>query len=258
MKTIEDYAKVGKNHNIMDALVLLTKAYISQCGISLGYRTVVYNATESWLERLAWTDLPLSEMARKEPLVCVMPYITSEYDPEIYDEYDITGMNNKELMDCCRQIIQEKIFDDDTLEVLCSGLLDESDKIRNLPREIDVTTSDGTVLHGILTKQNCSGTHLTMLSPYRDVALMKCELVRDGKELLLEGYKDYQRLYKMEDEIRALYPQYIEELQKREKESSRAMHCAFRFVYGKYTDDTVLVNPERLFRDWFGLEIFDK
>ena len=61
---IESYAKRAENHDVMDALVLLTKAYIDQCGISLGYRTVIYCAAEQWLERLAWLDLPLSEMAR--------------------------------------------------------------------------------------------------------------------------------------------------------------------------------------------------
>ena len=29
MKTVEEYAKAGEHHDIMDALTLLTKAYIS-------------------------------------------------------------------------------------------------------------------------------------------------------------------------------------------------------------------------------------
>lgn len=39
---IESYAKKGENHNVMSAITLLTKAYIDQCGVSLGYRTVIY------------------------------------------------------------------------------------------------------------------------------------------------------------------------------------------------------------------------
>ena len=256
MKTIEGYAEMGKNHDIMEALVLLTKAYISQCGISLGFRTVVYDAAEPWLERLAWINLPLSEMARKEPLVCVMPYITSEYDPEIYDEYDITGMDKEELLDCCKQIIQEGTFDEATLEVLCWGILKGKEETMTLSQKIVVTAPDGTILNGVLSEQRCSGTYMTMTSPFNDVGILKCELVRDARELLLEGYKDYQRLYKMEDEIRALYPQYIDELQKRDKDSSWAKHCAFRSVYGKITNGKVLVAPEKLFREWFGLVIY--
>ena len=121
VETIEDFAKRGEQHNVMDALTLLTKAYISQCGISLGFRTVVYCAAEAWKERLAWLDLPLSDMARKKPLVCVMPYITTDYAPEVYDVYDICGLDKEELLSCCRQIILEKAFDLETLEVLCWG-----------------------------------------------------------------------------------------------------------------------------------------
>ena len=123
MKTFEEYAKQGESHDVMDALKLLTQAYISQCGISLGNRTIVYNAPEAWQERLTRMNLPLSEMARKKVLVEVMPYITSEYVPEIYDKYDISGMSQDELIEGCRQIIQEDIFDEATMEVLCWGIL---------------------------------------------------------------------------------------------------------------------------------------
>lgn len=47
MKTIEEYARQGELHDVMDALKLLTQAYISQCGISLGNRTIVYDAAEA-------------------------------------------------------------------------------------------------------------------------------------------------------------------------------------------------------------------
>ena len=63
-------------------------------------------------------DLPLSEKARKLPLVELMPYITDEYVPEQYDKYDITGMSNEELLAGCREIIREKLFDDLTNEAL--------------------------------------------------------------------------------------------------------------------------------------------
>lgn len=123
MKTIEEYARQGEPHDVMDALKLLTQAYISQCGISLGNRTIVYNAAEAWQERLTRMNLPLSEMAQKKVLVEVMPYITSEYVPEEYDKYDISGMSQDELMEGCRQIIHENIFDEATIEVLCWGIL---------------------------------------------------------------------------------------------------------------------------------------
>ena len=41
-KVIEEYAKRGEQCDVMKALTLLTQAYISQCGISIGCRTVGY------------------------------------------------------------------------------------------------------------------------------------------------------------------------------------------------------------------------
>ena len=43
---IESYAKKGESHDVMSALTLLTKAYINQCGVSMGSRTVIYCAAE--------------------------------------------------------------------------------------------------------------------------------------------------------------------------------------------------------------------
>lgn len=119
----------------MKALRLLTEAYIDMCGISLGFRTVVYCAAEAWVERLAWLDLPLSEMARKEPLVCLMPHITDLYKPEIYDRYDIAGMGDPELLAACRRIIVEKTFDEATTEVLCWGILKATEEKEELSQE---------------------------------------------------------------------------------------------------------------------------
>lgn len=254
---IKKYAKLGEQHDVMDALILLTKAYISMCGISLGFRTVVYYAAESWLEKLAWMDQPLSEMARKKPLVCVMPYITSEYDPEYYDEYDITGMEDKELLSCCKQIIREKTFDETTNEVLCWGLLKATEEEKYLSLEIEATAPDGTLLKGILEKQERESTRITMISPYENLWISKYELVRDAKELLLAGYADYQRLHSMEDEIRALYPKYLEELKMRENESSWSKLCTFHNIYDPLIGETVLATPQKLLKEWFGLNIFN-
>ena len=252
---IESYAKRAENHDIMDALVLLTKAYIDQCGISLGNRTVIYCAAEQWLERLAWLDLPLSEMARKEALVTVMPHITSDYNPEIYDKYDITGMSEEELLSACDMIVRDKEFDEVTNEVLCWGLLKTVEEERRLEVEIETVASDGTLLKGILTQQNIGCTSVWMESPYDDVILSKNELLRDAREMMSQGYDDYQRLRGMETEVKALYPKYQEELAN--AESRREKWIAFKKVYGGLIGKTAIIAPEKLFRKWFGLEFFD-
>ena len=256
-KTIEEYALRGDHHDVMEALTLLTKAYIKMCGYSLGYRTIVYCAGEGWKERLAWLDLPLSEMARKEPLVTLMPNITNEYDPKIYDKYDISGMQEEELIDGCKQAINDKEFDEATIEVLCWGLMKTTEKKEVLSQEIEANAPDGTHLKGILTEQNCGCTSVTMTSPYNNLNALTIELVRDARDLLIKAYEDYQNLYKQEDKIRELFPKYQEILRKNKTESRWKKHMLFDKVYGQLVDDTVIVSPQKLFGEWFGLEFYD-
>ena len=255
MKTVEEYAKAGEHHDVMDALTLLTKAYISQCGISLGTRTVIYCAAEAWQERLAWLDLLLSKKARKEPFINLMPLITDEYDPEKYDRYDIAGMNEEELLSCCRMIAIENEFDEVTKEVLCWGLLKAVEEKERLEIEIETVASDGTLLKGILHEQEIGDTSVTMMSPYEDVYLVKRELCRDAKEILSQGYEDYQRLQTLEEEVRALHPQYLEELAK--EESNWKKMFVFRKVYKDLIGEIVISSPEDLFREWYGLKFYD-
>lgn len=257
MKTFEEYAKLGESHDVMDALTLLTKGYIKMCGYSLGYRTIVYCAGEAWLERLAWLDLPLSEMARKEPLVTLMPYITKEYNSEIYDEYDISGMNEEELIDGCKQAINDKEFDEVTIEVLCWGIMKVTEAKKELSQEIEANAPDGTHLKGILTEQRCGCTSVTMTSPYNNLIALTIELMRDASELLIKAYEDCQNLRRQEEKIRALYPLYQDELKKSKNASHWLKHLVFDKVYGQLVDDTVIVSPKQCFFEWFGLEFYD-
>lgn len=252
MKSIERYAKRGEQCDVMKALTLLTKAYINQCGVSLGCRTVIYCAAEGWQERLAWLDLPLSEIARKEPFVNLMPHISKEYVPEKYDEYDIAPLQDAELLNICTHMIRAKEFDQTTLEVMSWGIVKSIEEEKFLSQEIGVTAPDGTFLQGILIKQKCSGTWVLMIKPYCDIEISKSELVRDPRELLVDGYNDYNKLLKMEDQIRALYPQYLNRL--KECQTRWERHCAFDEVYGNLFDDMILY-PYSLIKNLFGLDI---
>jgi hypothetical protein len=239
----------------MKALTLLTQAYISMCGISLGYRTVVYCAAEPWQERLAWLDLPLSEKARKDPFVHLMPHISKEYVPEEYDDYDIIALDEEELLSVCSQMIRNKEFDETTMEVLCWGILKNTEEERWLSEEIEAIAPDGTMLKGILEKQNCGGTWMTMTEPY-ELNVAKHELVRDARELLLTAYLDYQRLHQLEDEIRALYPVYLTKLSKLKKDSNWERRRIYKDTYGKLLGDMVLVRTDKRLEEWFGLKIY--
>lgn len=253
---IESYAKKAENHDIMSALTLLTKAYIDQCGVSLGYRTVIYCAAEQWLERLAWLDLPLSEMARKEALVTVMPYITSDYDPEKYDDYDIAGMSDDERIDACVEMIRSGEYDELTNELLCWGILKAVNEELIIHKEIETVAPDGTLLKGILMDQSRASTSIVMKYPYSDVHLCKLELIRDAEAFMIQGYEDCKRIKGLESEIRALYPKYQEKLHELENESSRKKYLAFDDVYDELIGDVAVFCLEKLFNKWFGLEFF--
>ena len=257
IKTIEKLAKRGEQHDIMDALRLLTEAYISMCGISAGCRTVIFYAAQAFQERLAWMDLPLSEIARKNGLIEFMPYINSEYDPEIYDRYDIVAMDNEELLNCCQHIINEEEFDEPTTEVLCWGLLKATKEKDEVSQVIEATTSDGTVIKSDYYSQSCGSTFVAITSPHYFCASKK-ELIRNIDILLIEAYTDYQRLHNMENDVRALYLQYQEELAKCKVASEWEKRCAFRNVYSAIISKSIIVplSMVDLFHEWWGLEFY--
>lgn len=255
---IGNYLGKGAEIEVMEALRLLTEAYIQECGISLGYRTVVYNAAEEWQERLAGMDLPLSEMARKEPFINLMPHISKEYIPERYDKYDITGMSDEEMIDCCREIVEEQEFDENTLAVLCWGIQHRINREKFQPVMIEATAPDGTYLKGMLLHQRLAHTSITMLEPFKDTLLRVGELERDPKRLLIQGYQDYMGLLGKEDDIRRLYPTYQKELEKAivAGESTWKKRNIFRNVYGSLIGELTLADISGILESRFGLKFF--
>ena len=173
---------------------------------------------------------------------------------KISDDYDITAIENDELLRICLQEIKIKEFDNTTLDVISWGILKATEDEQWLSEEIEAIAPDGTMLKGVLEKQNCSGTWMTMSVPYSDLSITKHELIRNPRELLMTGYSDYRRLREMESKVRELYPVYLERISKLEKDSAWARHCVYKEVYGKLFDGMVL-NVESLIKEWWGLII---
>lgn len=258
METIEELAKRGEQHDVMDALRLLTKAYIEMCGISISYRTVVFYAAEKWQEKLAWLDLPLSETARKCGLIDFMPYINKQFADGGFERYDIAGMNKDERLDCCKQMIDEKAFDEQTLEVLCWGFW-ESLTSKDISQNLEATASDGTLLKGSLLTCVCGESYIEMTAPFKVcIYAIKHELIRNANELLVEVYNDCQKLHKMEDEARRLYLKYQAELEKVKNEKDYKKKEVFRKVYRAIVSETIILpsSIEDLFKEWWGLEFY--
>lgn len=105
------------------ALRLLTRAYISQCGVSIGMRTLVYTAAEEWSYwRLPLhPNNPLTPEQMDEPFVYQMPILCEDYKPELYDQYDIAGgFDEKALRRLC--IDEINYYDEDTMRAICWGI----------------------------------------------------------------------------------------------------------------------------------------
>lgn len=88
-------AEEGKRLPVMDAMRSLVRAYMDQCGLSETWATLYYCAAEGWQEDLAVSDLPLADKAREDPLIFFIREICDEYDPELYDEYDISWFRKR-------------------------------------------------------------------------------------------------------------------------------------------------------------------
>ena len=105
----------------VEAIRLLTLKYIEQCGVSLGMRTLYYNAAEAWQEILASTpNHPLAKPAEELMLYELMPMICEAYKPELYDKYDITYLDDDKLLALYEKA--QKDCDEQTAhEILCGN-----------------------------------------------------------------------------------------------------------------------------------------
>ena len=101
----------------VEAIRLLTLKYIEQCGVSLGMRTLYYNAAEAWQEILATTlNHPLQQITEELSLRKLMPLICEEYKPELHDKYAISYLNDDELMALYEEALKD--CDEETAEAL--------------------------------------------------------------------------------------------------------------------------------------------
>lgn len=117
-----ELAGKGKQMDVMRALYLLTDAYIDMCGVSLGARTVYYLAGEGWQHKLALSNHELSNDAKHEPLVCLFPLINKNYNPELYDKYDISPIDDSECINYAETLLRQNGRNEELVQALCAGI----------------------------------------------------------------------------------------------------------------------------------------
>lgn len=110
----------GRKMDPIHAMKLLTKMYIDNCGISLGDRTLAYDAGGGWLKKYIEDNPEQTEWNDFTSFVDVMPAICAEYDKELYDHYDIAPLPIEEERIYATSCV--KSIDIDTAAALCWGI----------------------------------------------------------------------------------------------------------------------------------------
>lgn len=119
---LKSYAKRADEIETTKALDILCDIYLTNCGISLGTRTVAENAIHYWIHRWQQEN---TQLPRYMGLYKVMALRSERYkeDKAFYDKYDVTILDADDLYRICMEMVDE-IHDDTARIALCAGVLD--------------------------------------------------------------------------------------------------------------------------------------
>jgi hypothetical protein len=105
---LREYACKGKKSmSLEDALHYITEMYMEQCGVSLGLRTVIYEAGEMLFEILLSDKEWKLKIGESDYLFEAMTFFHSEYTLEKYEDYDITYLSKEDRERCIDLVIEE-------------------------------------------------------------------------------------------------------------------------------------------------------
>ena len=114
------WAVAGRHLDPIDAMTRLAYMYLDHCGVSLGVRTIAYDAATEWLH--FYNDMHPDELKwdKDAPFCDVIPYLVEDCNKELLEKYDITYMEAEEEKDMAIEMLG--LYDDDTMKALFWGL----------------------------------------------------------------------------------------------------------------------------------------
>lgn len=117
---IEYYALREKEIEPTQALRILCRLYIENCGVSLGNRTVAENAMYFWKKRWKQENPNLRKAISLDE---VLSAHSEEYkqNKAYIDKFDVTILNDEELVTISNSIIEE-ISDERSRIAICAGV----------------------------------------------------------------------------------------------------------------------------------------
>lgn len=114
-----NYLEMGKEMDKRHMLSWFVDMYIDYCGVSRGYRTVVYDL--GWAVFIQYTENEHTEFTGKEAFCDVMKKLNPGYTEE-YDKYDICLLDKEDYLPLCMEILDEYAGHDEKCAALCYGL----------------------------------------------------------------------------------------------------------------------------------------
>lgn len=102
--TLKELANASERMSPIHAMRLLTKLFVDNCGVSLGYRSVAYYAIWDWLAEMTPAD--------------IMPLLCEECTEELLADNDITYINEEKTINLVKELLDQGL-DNDTAAALC-------------------------------------------------------------------------------------------------------------------------------------------
>lgn len=121
----------------VEALTLLTDAYIAECGISMTYRTLVEGASWYWQKRLGESDHKLAKIASKKSFTQLMPYLSEEFNErkEHYWEYDICNLDSDTAIEAAQYYMRDIEGHESLMVVFAIGIIHYIEWLKNFEVE---------------------------------------------------------------------------------------------------------------------------
>lgn len=110
--------------NPKEALRLLADCYIEYCGISLGLRTIAYDAAEYWMQKLAGSDDSLATKAQSGTFMSIIPLLSPDFanSKDILERYDIAPICLNAAINGMEEFL-ETLSDDKLKIALSTGFI---------------------------------------------------------------------------------------------------------------------------------------
>ena len=118
---IKNYALRADGIDAGDAMDVLIRMYLDNCGISLTDRTLAENAIHFWIAR--WRESH-PELSKNTGLYDMMDLRSEKYrnNKDFYDRYDVTCIDAEDSLRYCQDMLRD-YTDDITRIALCAGIL---------------------------------------------------------------------------------------------------------------------------------------